>query len=76
MQTLIEYLIKAIVEDREAVQVTPVSQGHAIVYTVAVADADLGRVIGRQGRTAEALRTIVKAAGTTEQQSATLDILS
>lgn len=76
MQALVEYLVTAIVEDREAVQVTPVQQGHATVYTVSVAEPDLGRVIGRNGRTAEALRTLVKAASKMQGQVATVEILS
>ena len=76
MQALVEYLVKAIVEDPEAVTVTPINQGQMTVYEVAVADSDLGQVIGRHGRTAEALRTIVKAVSHTQQGAVTIEILS
>lgn len=76
MQELVEYLIKAIVDAPEAVQVTPVDQGQATIYEVSVAEEDLGRVIGRHGRTAEALRTIVKAAAKKHEQVASVEILS
>ena len=76
MQALVEYLINAIVDEPEAVVVTAVEQGQTTVYEVSVAEPDLGRVIGRHGRTAEALRTIAKAAAKTNEQAATVEILS
>ena len=76
MQALVEYLVKALVDDPDAVQVVSVQHGHTIVYTVSVAEADLGRIIGRQGRTAEALRTVVKTAGKNNRQATTVEILS
>jgi len=76
MQALVEYLVKAIVDDPEQVAVTPVPQGTTTVYEVSVAEADLGRVIGRNGRTAEALRTIVKTASKKLHQTATVEIVS
>ena len=76
MQALVEYLVKAIVDDPEEVVVTSVPQGQTTVYEVSVAEADLGRVIGREGRTAEALRTIIKAASKQHQQMATVEIVS
>ena len=76
MQGLVEYLVKAIVENPDAVTVTTVNQGQMTVYEVAVADDDIGRVIGRHGRTAEALRTVLKTANRNQQGEVTIEILS
>jgi len=76
MQELVEYLIKAIVDAPEVVQVTRVDRGQAAIYEVSVAEEDLGRVIGRHGRTAEALRTIIKAASKKHEYVASIEILS
>ena len=76
MQELVESLIKAIVDEPKAVNVTPLDREGVTVYQVEVAALDLGKVIGRHGRTADALRTIVSAAAKKQDQRATVDILS
>ena len=76
MQELVEYLVTAIVDEPEAVNVTASEQGGMTVYQVEVAASDLGKVIGRHGRTADALRTLVSTAAKKHGQRATIDILS
>jgi len=76
MQQLVEYLVQAIVDEPEAVQVTPVESGGMTVYQIEVAQSDLGQVIGRHGRTADALRTVVDAAAQKRNERATVDIVS
>ncbi len=76
MQQLVEYLIETIVDEPGAVQVTPVERGGMTVYQVEVAQSDLGKVIGRHGRTADALRTVVGAAAKKRNIRATVDIIS
>jgi len=76
MQQLVEYLVQAIVDEPEAVQVTPVERGGMTVYQIEVAQSDLGKVIGRHGRTADALRTVVDAAAQKRNERATVDIVS
>jgi len=66
MRDLVEFLVRALVEDPDAVRVTELEQDDATVLEVRVADQDLGRVIGRDGRVANAIRTIAKAAATAE----------
>ena len=61
MQSLIEYLVKALVDEPDQVTITEVSQEEATTYEVRVAPGDLGKVIGKQGRIANALRTVVKS---------------
>jgi uncharacterized protein len=76
LQALIEYVVKGLVDDPDEVEVKPVSAGGATVYEVAVAGTDLGKVIGREGRTANALRQLVRAASMSLQVRATVEILS
>lgn len=76
MQQLVEYMVKAIVDQPAAVSVTPDEQGTMTVYQIEVAESDIGKVIGRHGRTAGALRTVVDAAAKRQDQQATVDILS
>ena len=76
MQQLVEYLVRAIVDEPEAVQVTPVERGGMTVYQIEVAQSDLGQVIGRHGRTADALRIVVGAAAQKRNEPATVDIIS
>ncbi len=76
MQQLVEYLIRIIVDEPEAVQITPVERGGMTVYQIEVAQSDLGKVIGRHGRTADALRTVVGAAAKKRNKRATVDIIS
>ncbi|CAB4864015.1 MAG: KH domain-containing protein [Actinobacteria bacterium] len=62
VRELLETLAAAVVENPEAVKVSEADEDGTIVLELSVADDDYGRVIGREGRTAQALRTIVKAA--------------
>jgi hypothetical protein len=64
MRELVEFLVKALVADPGAVRVDELDSNGDTVYEVHVADEDLGRVIGRDGRVANAIRTIAKAAAT------------
>jgi predicted RNA-binding protein YlqC (UPF0109 family) len=66
MRDLVEFLVRALVDDPDAVSVEEVEENGDIVLEVRVADDDLGRVIGREGRVANAIRTIAKAAATVE----------
>jgi uncharacterized protein len=64
MRDLVEFLVRALVSDPDAVQVSEVDADDGTVLEVRVAQDDLGRVIGRDGRVANAIRTIAKAAAT------------
>ena len=63
MRELLQYLARGLVEQPDAVQVNEVDEGDAIVLELSVADDDYGNVIGRGGRTASALRAVIKSAG-------------
>lgn len=76
MDELVRYLISILVDEPEQVQVTCRQSGDSAVYLVQVAPGDVGKVIGRQGRTANSLRHLVEAAGQRHGIRATLDIVS
>ena len=75
MRMLVEQIAQALVDAPEQVQVTPVEDGDATVLELRVAPTDLGKVIGRQGRTAKSMRTILGAAGMKIRKRLTLEIL-
>ena len=61
--------MKALVDDPGAVTVEEIDEGDAITFTVSVAEDDLGKVIGKQGRVANALRTVAKAAAMKDRKN-------
>ena len=75
MKDLIVYIAKALVEKPEAVEVKEVEGEQTSVIELKVAKEDLGKVIGKQGRTARAMRTILSAASTKIRKRAVLEIL-
>ena len=76
MRDLLDYLARALVSEPEAVEVHEVEEIEGeIVLELEVADEDLGRVIGRGGRVANALRTVMKAAATRAEKRVVVDIL-
>jgi predicted RNA-binding protein YlqC (UPF0109 family) len=72
---LLEYLAKALVDKPEAVKVESYDDDGALVLELAVDEDDYGHVIGRGGRTASALRTVVKAAGSRQDKRVLVDIV-
>jgi uncharacterized protein len=75
MSELLEFLVKALVEDPAAVVVEELEEDGDLVYEITVADEDLGRVIGKGGRVANAIRTIAKAAAVRMDRRVIVDIL-
>ena len=75
MKDLIVYLAKALVDKPEEVVVTELGAAHTSVIEVRVAKEDLGKIIGKQGRTARALRTILGAASAKMKKRSFLEIL-
>jgi uncharacterized protein len=72
---LLEFLVRALVEDPEAVVVEELEEEGDLVYEITVAEDDLGRVIGKGGRVANAIRTIAKAAAVRIDRRVLVDIL-
>ena len=76
MKELLEHLARGLVEEPEAVRVTEVQESDgSTLLELAVADDDYGKVIGRGGRTAAALRTVVKFAAARNQRRVFVDIV-
>ena len=75
MKELIEFLAKSLVDDADAVKIRTHERDQATVIDLEVAPPDLGKVIGRQGRTARAMRTLLAAAGQKSRRRYILDIL-
>jgi uncharacterized protein len=76
-QAVLDYVVKGIVDDPDAVivEADDESEGDEVTFRLHVAPTDMGRVIGRRGRTAQAIRRIVRAAGASEGVTATVDIV-
>ena len=75
LQTLVAVLARALVDAPEAVSVSEVEGGRSIIISLAVAKEDLGKIIGRSGRTAQAIRTLLTAAAAKEGKHAVLEII-
>ena len=75
MKEIIEPIILNLVDNKEAVSVNEVQGEKSIVYEVKVADADMGKVIGKQGRLAKSIRTVVKSIGAREQKKVTVEFI-
>ena len=75
MKDLIEYIAKALVDQPDQVKVSEVVGEKTSVIELAVAKEDLGKVIGKQGRTARAIRTILSAASTKIRKRSVLEII-
>jgi predicted RNA-binding protein YlqC (UPF0109 family) len=75
MRALVEQIAQALVDAPADVQVTPVEDGEATVLELRVAQPDLGKVIGKQGRTAKSIRTILGAASMKLKKRYTLEII-
>ena len=75
MKELVEVIAKSLVENPEEVTVTERQSGKTTVVEQKVAPSDMGKVIGKQGRIAKAIRAVVKAAASKEDKKVVVDIL-
>ena len=75
MLELVEYLAKSLVDDPDAVRVEEKEKDDVVVIELRVAQPDMGKVIGKQGRIAKAIRTVVKAASPKDGKKYTVEIL-
>ena len=74
MKDLVEVIAKSLVENPDEVVVTETVEGDEIVMELSVAPSDMGKVIGKQGRIAKAIRSVVKAAASREDKKVDLKI--
>ena len=75
MKELVEVIAKALVDHPEEVSVNEKNEGRTIVLELQVAPSDMGKVIGKQGRIAKAIRSVVKAAASKEDKKVVVDIM-
>ncbi len=75
MKDLLEYLAKALVDHPDDVQIEMIEGERSVILQLKVHPDDIGKVIGMQGRIAQALRTLVKAAATKQGKNAIVEIL-
>ncbi len=75
MKELVTFIANSLVDQQDAVQVNEVEQDDTVVYELRVAKEDLGKVIGKQGRTARAIRALLAAAAGKANRRARLEIL-
>ena len=75
LETLIVYIAKQLVDEPDAVRIEVVEGDRAVIYELTVAPDDLGKVIGKDGRTARAIRTLLSATSAKLKKRAVLDIV-
>ncbi len=75
MKELLEYIIKALVDRPEEVNINVVDGSRSVIFEVKVAPEDVGKIIGKEGRIAKAIRTVIKAAAIKEGKRATVEII-
>ena len=75
MKDLIEFMVKALVDDPSEVNITEINGDKGTLFELRVAKSDLGKIIGKRGRTASAIRTIVNAVSTKQGKRAELEII-
>lgn len=75
MGELVEYIAKSLVDNPEKVSVNEVEGSQYVIIELKVAEEDMGKVIGKQGRIAKAIRTVVKAAAIKENKKVVVEII-
>jgi predicted RNA-binding protein YlqC (UPF0109 family) len=75
MKELVEYIAKSLVDDPSQVQVTEIEGATSVILELTVAPEDMGRVIGRNGRVANAMRTLLRVIAAKQGKRVTLEIV-
>lgn len=75
MKEILEAIIKSLVQDRDSISIKETTNEKAVNYEVKVAATDMGRVIGRQGRVAKAIRSIMKAMAAKEHKRINIEFI-
>lgn len=75
MKEVIDLIIKSLVDDTDAVEINTVEGEKSVVYEVKVAENDMGKVIGKEGKIARAIRTLAKALAAKEQKKVTIEFI-
>ena len=75
MKEVLETIIKNLVDDQEAVEVKEVEGEKNIIFEVKVAEGDMGKIIGRQGKIAQSIRTIIRAVSNRKNKKVTVEFI-
>jgi hypothetical protein len=75
MKEILEAIILNLVDDKEAVQIKELEGEKSIVFEVKVAENDMGKIIGKQGRLAKSIRTVIKAVASKEQKRVSIEFI-
>ena len=75
MKTLVEYIVKALVDDPDQIMIAERTGRNTTIIELAVAKEDIGKVIGKEGRTINAIRTILNAAGASQKKRVVLEVM-
>ena len=76
MKNLVEMMVKALVDEPEGVVITETAGSSIVILEISVSPNDIGKVIGKEGRIANAIRTVVKAAAAKVEKKVTVEILT
>ena len=75
MKEILNTISVNLVDDKDAVEVNEINGTHSVVFEVKVAENDMGKVIGKQGRIAKSIRTVMKAVASKEHKKATVEFI-
>lgn len=75
MKETLETIIKTLVDNEEAVSIKEIEKEKEITFEVVVAESDMGKIIGKQGRIAKAIRTVVKAVAAKEKKKISIEFI-
>lgn len=75
MKEILETIIAHLVDNKEAIEVKEINGTQSIVFEVKVAESDMGKIIGKQGRIAKSIRTVMKAVAAKEHKKATVEFI-
>ncbi len=75
MKEILNTIIVSLVDNKEAVEVNEINGTQSVVFEVKVAENDMGKIIGKQGRIAKSIRTVMKAVASKEHKKATVEFI-
>ena len=75
MEEILKTIISNLVDDKDAIEIKKIDGEKSVIFEVKVAEADMGKIIGRQGRLAKSIRTVMKAVATKEHKKVTVEFI-
>ena len=75
MKVILEIIISNLVDDKEAIDINQIDGTQSVVFEVKVAEKDMGKIIGKQGKIAKSIRTVMKAVASKEHKKATVEFI-